>query len=276
MSRRIQSRFHLLRQQGRKALIPFVTAGDPNPEVTLPLMQALVTSGADIIELGVPFSDPMADGPIIQRAGERALQHRVNLRLVLDLVRDFRRTDNSTPVVLMGYLNPIEMMGYETFADQAAAAGVDGVLVVDSPPEEGTKLLEALNRYGIAHIFLIAPTTSDDRIASICTKASGFVYYVSIKGVTGAAHLDLGSIAEKLSTIRGFTDLPLGVGFGIKDAATAAAIAAVADAVIVGSAIVKRIEDLTATPLDIPTRIGAFVTELRRAMDATTLGEPGA
>lgn len=274
MSRRIQSRFHLLRQQGRKALIPFVTAGDPNPEVTLPLMQALVAAGADIIELGEPFSDPMADGPIIQRASERALQHRVNLRLVLDMVREFRRTDDSTPVVLMGYLNPIEIMGHETFANQAAAAGVDGILVVDSPPEEGTKLLEALNRYGIAHIFLIAPTTSDERIAWICTKASGFVYYVSIKGVTGATHLDLGPVAEKLATIRGFTDLPLGVGFGIKDAATAAAVAAIADAVIVGSAIVKRIEDLATSPAEIPTRIGDFVTELRQAMDTTTLVDP--
>jgi len=231
-------------------------------------MHALVAAGADIIELGVPFSDPMADGPVIQRASERALEHRVSLRQVLGMVREFRHNDAATPVVLMGYLNPIEIMGYQRFAEEAAGAGVDGVLIVDLPPEEGGELLPSLETTGLAPIFLIAPTTSSARIARICAAARGFVYYVSLKGVTGAGHLDMEAVAGKLSEIRALTELPVGVGFGISDAATAGRVAEVADAVIVGSAIVRLVEELASSPERIPQRVGDFVAELRQAIDA--------
>lgn len=267
---RIARRFSELRAEGRSALIPYMTAGDPEPGVTVPLMHALVEAGADIIELGVPFSDPMADGPVIQRAAERALRHHVSLRQVLDMVRDFRRTDNDTPVVLMGYLNPIEVMGYEAFASAAAEAGVDGALTVDLPPEEADELLAALRPRGIDPIFLLAPTTAPERMARICDTAGGFVYYVSIKGVTGAAHLDTNDVAMRLEEVRKHTALPIGVGFGIHDAASAARIATVADAVIVGSALVSRIGALDGQPERIPAAAAEFIHELRRAMDAAT------
>jgi tryptophan synthase alpha chain len=265
---RLASRFAALRQAGRKALIPFVTAGDPHRAVTVPLMHDLVAAGADVIELGVPFSDPMADGPVIQRASERALVHHTSLRDVLDMVQAFRAQDGETPVVLMGYLNPIEVMGYRAFAEAAAAAGVDGVLTVDLPPDEGHDLLVALRAVDLDPIYLIAPTSGPDRIAKICSAASGFVYYVSLKGVTGAAHLDLGPVAEKLAAIRQQTTLPVGVGFGIKDAETAARVAKVADAVIVGSALVSRIEDLADRPDEIGAALGAVLRDMRSAMDA--------
>jgi tryptophan synthase alpha chain len=271
---RVSGMFERLKGQGRTALIPFVTAGDPEPTVTVPLMHAMVASGADLIELGVPFSDPIADGPVIQRATERALAHGVSLRKVLEMVRAFRETDRVTPVVLMGYLNPIEVMGYSAFATQAGAAGVDGALVVDVPPEEGADLVAALKAEGLDLVYLLAPTSTADRIAAIGAAASGFVYYVSVKGVTGAGHLDVAEVARRLAPIRDHIRLPLGVGFGIKDGETAAAMARVADAVIVGSAIVARMEQLAGTPAAIPGAIAGFIRTLRGAIDAAA--KPGA
>ncbi|MGB5734431.1 MAG: tryptophan synthase subunit alpha [Thiohalocapsa sp.] len=264
---RIRGMFDRLRAEGRTALIPFVTAGDPSPDVTVPLMHRMVAAGADLIELGVPFSDPIADGPVIQRATERALARGVRLRDVLDIVRAFREEDGKTPVVLMGYLNPIEIMGTETFAAAAADAGVDGALVVDVPPEEGHDLVTALRARELDLVYLLAPTSDAERIERIGAVASGFVYYVSVKGVTGAGNLDVDAVAAKLGEIRARIDLPVGVGFGIKDAAGAASVAGVADAVIVGSAIVQRIEDLADAPSRIPDTIGDFIGELRSAID---------
>ena len=264
---RIAECFARLRREQRKALIPYITAGDPNPKVTVPLLHALVEAGADIVELGVPFSDPMADGPVIQAACERALAHHVSLRQILDMVREFRTRDRKTPLVLMGYLNPVEVMGYKAFATQAAEAGVDGVLTVDLPPEEAGPLVQELRHQNIDPIFLLAPTSSAERIAKICASASGFVYYVSLKGVTGAATLDVQSVAAKLEQIRRITDLPVGVGFGIRDGATAARVAAVADAVVVGSALVSKIGALAGMPDKIPAEAAAALAEMRRAMD---------
>lgn len=264
---RLQQKFADLKAAGRKALIPFITAGDPRPEITVPLMHALVAAGADVIELGVPFSDPMADGPVIQRASERALEHHVSLRNVLEMVRTFREQDAGTPVVLMGYLNPVEAMGYAAFAAAAADAGVDGLLTVDIPPEEAGELLAALKPAAIDPIFLLSPTTADGRIATICRAASGFVYYVSVKGVTGAAHLDMDGVRAQVERIRVHTGLPVGVGFGIKDAASARAVAQVADAVIVGSALVRRIEELRDDPDTLLAQTAGLIGELRRALD---------
>lgn len=238
---RIQQTFAAL--DGAKALIPYITVGDPNTETTLALMHSLVENGADILELGVPFSDPMADGPTIQRAAERALANRVSLTDVLDVVRAFRQTNATTPVVLMGYLNPIHKMGYQAFAKAASQAGVDGVLTVDSPVETITPLRDELNARGIDCIFLIAPTTTEQRIQTIAKLAGGFVYYVSLKGVTGAASLDTEEVSRKIELLRKYIDIPIGVGFGINNAESARKISAVADAVIVGSRIVKEIEN---------------------------------
>lgn len=265
---RIAARFAALAKTGRKALIPFVTAGDPNPEVTVPLMHAMVAAGADIIELGVPFSDPMADGPVIQAACERALKHQVSLRKVLNMVQQFRDQDKDTPVILMGYLNPVEVMGYATFAQAAQSAGVDGVLSVDLPPEEADAFLMELKKAAIDPIFLLSPSTSDQRVRKIAAVASGFLYYVSFKGVTGANRLDVGAVAAKLSSIRKLTQLPLGVGFGIRDAQSAADVSAVADAVVVGSALVTRIAELTNQPEKIAATVSAVLAEMRQAMDA--------
>ncbi len=265
---RIADVFADLRARGRTALIPFVTAGDPSPDFTLPMMHAMVEAGADIIELGVPFSDPMADGPVVQRASERALEHHVSLRDVIDMVRQFRRENSSTPVVLMGYLNPLEAMGYQAFAEQAAAAGVDGVLTVDIPPEEGATFVPAMQARGIDPIFLLAPTSHRARIERIVAAASGFIYYVSLKGVTGAANLSLDTVRDKIAEIRECTDLPVGVGFGIKDAAMAQAMARFADAVVVGSALVSRIEANSAEPARAMAEIQAVLAQMRAAMDA--------
>ena len=265
---RIGGRFDTLRKAGRKALIPFITAGDPSPGITVSLMRTLVDAGADLIELGVPFSDPMADGPVIQRASERALAHGVGLHHVLDMVREFRQPDTTTPVILMGYLNPIEVMGYESFAAAAAAAGVDGTLTVDMPPEESHDLITALKSNGLDPIYLVAPTSTVERIQRITTAASGFVYYVALKGVTGAANLDLQAVADKLAEIRAVTDLPLGVGFGIKDANTAAQVAKIADAAVVGSALVARVEANAATPDRIADELRDLMVNMRTAMDA--------
>ena len=267
---RIAARFESLGQQARTALIPYVTGGDPQPSVTVPLMHALVDAGADLLELGVPFSDPMADGPVIQAACERALEHHVSLHQVLDMVREFRAEDEQTPVVLMGYLNPIEAMGYETFARQAVAAGVDGVLTVDLPPEEAHDLVVQMKAVGLDPIFLAAPTSSDERIRRMAQSGGGFLYYVSFKGVTGANRLDVEAVAEKLDQIRADTDLPVGVGFGIRDAASAASVARVADAVVVGSALVSRIAELADQPDRIATHAPRVIAEMRAAMDAVS------
>jgi tryptophan synthase alpha chain len=264
---RIGTRFQQLRAQRRKALIPYVTAGDPRPELTVPLLHSLVNAGADVVEIGVPFSDPMADGPVIQAACERALAHHVSLHDVLDMVRVFRRQDDATPVVLMGYLNPIEVWGYEAFATAAADAGVDGVLTVDMPPEEGGSLMMALHNQGLDTIFLLSPTSSPSRIQKVCRSASGFLYYVSFKGVTGANRLDVNAVAGKLEEIRKYTGLPVGVGFGIRDPESAAQIARIADAVVVGSALVGRIADLVDEPEAIAPVLSETLSAMRTAID---------
>ena len=271
---RIKHCFAELHAAGRKALIPFVTAGDPDPALTVPLMHAMVEAGADIIELGVPFSDPMADGPVIQRASERALEHHVSLRDVLAMVAEFRARDARTPLVLMGYLNPVEVMGYAAFAEAARQAGVDGVLTVDLPPEEAEECTGELRARDIDPIFLLAPTTDQARIKRICDAASGYVYYVAVKGVTGAGNLDVQAVARKLEQIRALSDLPVGVGFGIKDASSAAAVAAVADAVVVGSALVQQVERAqslgqgTGQHDTITAGITGLLAQMRAAMDA--------
>lgn len=265
---RISGCFETLGKCGRKALVPYITAGDPEPDVTVPLMHALVTAGADLVEVGVPFSDPMADGPVIQAACERALAHKMTLHRVLELVTQFRKEDTGTPVILMGYLNPIEVMGYEVFAERSAKAGVDGVITVDLPPEEAVDLVAALRRHEVDPIFLLAPTSTDERIQKICEMASGFIYYVSFKGVTGANRLDVNAVAEKLQQIRGHTELPVGVGFGVRDPETAAQVAAVADAVVVGSVLVKKLAELVDTPGKIAPDVAALLSELRQAMDS--------
>jgi len=267
---RIAQKFEALKQDGRRALIPYIAAGDPEPWITVPLMHALVKNGADILELGVPFSDPMADGPVIQRAAERALKYKISLTNVLAMVREFREKDKTTPVVLMGYLNPIEVLGYARFAKEAAAAGVDGVLTVDLPPEEADVFQPAMKAQGLDTIFLLAPTSPVERIKLIAKAASGFIYYVSLRGVTGAANLDVREVAAKLKEIRGHTKLPLGVGFGIGSPEAAAQVAEFADAVIVGSAVVKRMEEMAAKPDKILTEVPAFIARLREAMDQTT------
>jgi len=267
---RIADRFASLRAQGRRALIPYIAAGDPESRVTVPLMHALVESGADLLELGVPFSDPMADGPVIQRASERALRHDITLTQVLGMVREFRARDDGTPVILMGYLNPVEVMGYERFAREAAAAGVDGVLTVDMPPEESGAFTSALRAHGLDGIYLLAPTSTDTRIRRIVERATGFIYYVSLRRVTGASHVDLAEVSSKLQKIRRHTPLPVGVGFGISTPETAAAVAEFADAVIVGSAIVRRMEESAGQPDKILTDVPAFLAQLRQAMDRAT------
>ncbi len=262
---RIQAIFDRLKQQRRKALIPFFTAGDPNPALTVPLMHTLVEAGADIIELGVPFSDPMADGPTIQRASERALKHHVGLHHVLDMVAEFRSSDAVTPIVLMGYGNPIEAMGWGTFAQRCAEAGVDGVLTVDFPPEESHEAFAHLTKYGIDPIFLLAPTSTDARVARVAKQARGYVYYVSLKGVTGAGHLDLAAIEQKIPQLRKHINLPIGVGFGIRDAVTALAVAKLCDGVVVGSRIVQEIEN--STEQNVVANVSKLVKELRQAVD---------
>lgn len=263
---RIQSCLSALAAKQKKGLIPFITAGDPAPELTVPLMHALVAGGADIIELGVPFSDPMADGPVIQRASERALLHGVGLRDVLQFVREFRSTNSTTPVVLMGYANPIERLGQANFIAQAAAAGVDGVLVVDYPPEECEEFAAMMQQSGMDTIFLLAPTSTDERIALVGKIASGYVYYVSLKGVTGSGSLDLDAVASMIPRIKKHVKIPVGVGFGIRDGATARAIASVSDAVVIGSRIIQELEN---TPTEnAAAAVQAFISGVRDALDA--------
>ncbi|WP_128597980.1 tryptophan synthase subunit alpha [Paraburkholderia kirstenboschensis] len=262
---RIKNTFAALSAQGKKGLIPFMTAGDPDPARTVEFMHALAAGGADVIELGVPFSDPMADGPVIQQSSERALAHGVSLRRVIADVKRFRETNDTTPVVLMGYANPIERMGAEAFAKAANEAGVDGVLVVDYPPEECANFAE-MRSAGIDPIFLLAPTSTDERIAEVGKIASGYVYYVSLKGVTGAANLDVSSIASKIPAIKSRVPLPVGVGFGIRDAETARLVAEVSDAVVIGSRIVQLLEQ--TAPEAAAGTLTRFVAEVREALDS--------
>ena len=261
---RIARTFERLRAERRAALVPFVTAGDPSPEHTVDMIRALVAGGADVVELGVPFSDPMADGPTIQRSSERALRAGAGLAHVIDAVARYRREDDETPIVLMGYANPVERMGIEGFAAQAAAAGVDGVLIVDYPPEESGPWLQALARAGMDPIFLLSPTSSDDRIDLVAKVASGYIYYVSLKGVTGASHIDTAEVQRMLTRIRARTAVPVGVGFGIRDPETAKAIAGFADAVVIGSRIVEEIE--RTAPEEAAERAGALLSQFRAAI----------
>ena len=262
---RIAKQFELLHDKGRKALIPFVTAGDPDRDVTVPLMHALVEAGVDVIELGVPFSDPMADGPVIQRANERALKAGIRLKDVIAMVAEFRQRDDATPVVLMGYANPVERMGYHEFCRTAVSAGVDGVLVVDYPPEESGELIELLQRHAIDPIFLLSPTSTDERIDRVAQVASGYIYYVSLKGVTGAANIDLADIAARIPNIKARCGVPVGVGFGIRDGETARAVSKIADAVVIGSRIVQEME--TSLRQAMVGNIRDLVAGIRTAMD---------
>ena len=262
---RIQGCFEALAKAKRKALIPYITAGDPHPSLTVPLMRALVESGADILELGVPFSDPMADGPVIQRSGERALKYGVGLSNVLSMVKDFRKSDDATPVVLMGYANPIEAMGTEKFAAAAKAAGIDGVIVVDYPPEECLEFSALMQRSDIDPIFLLAPTSTKKRIDEVARSGSGYLYYVSLRGVTGAANIDLSDVAAHIPQIRKATRLPIGVGFGIRDAESARRVAQTADAVVIGSRIIQEIEG--GRPEEAVMRVKNFLKPIRQALD---------
>lgn len=262
---RIQSTLAALAANNKKGLIPFITAGDPSPDLTVPLMHALVAGGADILELGVPFSDPMAEGPVIQRACERALKFNVGMRDVLDFVSEFRKTNTTTPVVLMGYANPIERMGQTAFVLAAKAAGVDGTIVVDYPPEECEEFAATLKANDMDPIFLLAPTSTEERIQQVAKFGSGFSYYVSLKGVTGAANIDIDEVSQRIAAIRQHVKLPIGVGFGIRDAATAKAVAAVSDAVVIGSRIIQELEN---TPREHAVEaVQTFIAGIRKALD---------
>jgi tryptophan synthase alpha chain len=263
---RLASCFQTLRTQGRKALITYIAGGDPSAELTVPLMHQLAQSGANILELGIPFSDPMADGPVIQRAAERGIANGVGLRRCLDMVEQFRRTDAVTPVVLMGYANPIEHLGQDVFIQRAAQAGVDGVIVVDYPPEESEDFSRRLQAAGIDMIYLVAPTTTETRMAQVAAHGGGFIYYVSLKGITGAGHLDTRAVAERLPVIRRHSSLPLAVGFGIRDGATARAVAQVADAVVVGSRLIQELENL-GPGQDPLAAVHHLVSDIRSAID---------
>ena len=263
---RIAPTFAALQASGRKALIPYITSGDPFADATIDIMLAMAEAGADVIELGVPFSDPMADGPVIQKAGERALARGIGMPQVLDFVRGFRLKNDRTPVVLMGYANPIERYGVERFVADAKAAGVDGVLVVDYPPEECEAFAATLKSNGIDPIFLLAPTSTEARMQHVGRIASGYVYYVSLKGVTGAGHLDTAAVAAMIPRIKTFVKLPVGVGFGIRDAKTAQAVAAVSDAVVIGTALVQLLE--TRTRDNVAAAAGEFIAEIRKALDS--------
>ncbi|HUR40855.1 MAG TPA: tryptophan synthase subunit alpha [Verrucomicrobiae bacterium] len=265
---RLQGVFKALREAKRAALVPYITAGDPHPRHTVKLMHALVEGGADVLELGVPFSDPMADGPVIQLACERALVHGTHLWQVLDMVAAFRKKDQRTPVVLMGYLNPIETRGLEAFARKARLAGVDGVLVVDLAIEEAPEFAPALRAEGLDNIFLVAPTSTPARIQAIAREAAGYLYYVALKGVTGAASLDVRSVAGAVEEIRRHTRLPVAVGFGVRDARTAAQVGAVADAVVVGSALVAEVQKHAKKPAPLAGVLTRKLRAMRRALDA--------
>ena len=262
---RIADTFAALAKQGKKGLIPYIMAGDPSPALTVLLMHTLVEGGADVIELGVPFSDPMADGPVIQRAAERAILNGVGLHQTLTLLREFRQTNQTTPVVLMGYANPIECMGVDAFVAAAGEAGADGVLVVDYPPEESAAFAQQLRAVDIDPIYLLAPTSTEERIAAVAKVASGYLYYVSLKGVTGAGHLDLHEVAQRIPQIRAKTGLPVGVGFGIRDASTAERLAGMADAVVVGSRLIDAITNVS--PSNAPAALLEVMRGIRAGVD---------
>ncbi|MGZ8151741.1 MAG: tryptophan synthase subunit alpha [Methylovulum sp.] len=264
---RLAATFEELAKSGRKALIPFITAGDPHPDFTVPLMHAMVEAGVDVIELGVPFSDPMADGPVIQRASERALAHKMSLRRTLAVAMEFRRTNQHTPVVLMGYLNPIEAMGYEDFANAAQRAEVDGVLTVDLPPEEGEQCSALLKARDIDPIFLLAPNSTEERIRKMDAVGSGYLYYVSLKGVTGAGNIDTANVEAKLEQLRANTRLPVAIGFGVKDAQTAKTVANLGDGVVIGSALISKIEANLDNPEQGRKEIIELLASMRHAMD---------
>lgn len=263
---KISALFQQLKDDGKKGLIPFITAGDPKPALTVELMHALVRGGADVIELGVPFSDPMADGPVIQRSSERALTHGVTLRHCLEMVKAFRKGDANTPVVLMGYANPVEQMGATRFASEAKAAGVDGVLIVDYPPEECVEFAQQMRAAGVDPIFLLAPTSSPARILEAAKIASGYIYYVSLRGVTGASHLNTQDVASIIPQIRAATSIPIAVGFGINDAASAKAVSNTADAVVIGSRIIRLLEEAPAE--EAVQSLENFIREIRVALDS--------
>ena len=262
---RITNTFIKLKEKNKKALIPYITAGDPHPDLTLSMMHALVDSGADMIELGIPFSDPMADGPTIQRASERALAHHVGLSHVFKMVNAFREKDTQTPIILMGYANPIEAIGAEAFVERAKTADVDGIITVDYPPEECMQFTKLLKEKNIDSIFLLSPTSELNRVKLIIEQASGFLYYVSLKGVTGAANIDIEQVKSKVGMIRELTDLPIGVGFGVRDAATAKEVAKISDAVVVGSRIVQEIEN--SNQENLIQNISKLMQELREAVN---------
>ena len=265
---RLSTRLNEIRESGGKALVAYLVAGDPTPETTVPLMHDMAAAGVDVFELGMPFSDPEAEGPIIQLAHERALKHRISLKVCLEMVHEFRKDNTATPVILMGYLNPIEKMGYEAFAFASASAGVDGTIIVNLPPEEAGDLSEQLAEQNIETVYLLAPTTTDERAKRICEASRGFVYYVSLKGTTGAATLDPADVSEKMARFRGFSKLPVMVGFGIKDGTSARAVADVSDGAVVGSAIVKIMGEYENNPEQLQNQVKALVLELRSALDA--------
>lgn len=264
---RLAATFEALSKSGRKALVPFITAGDPSPDFTLPMMHAMVEAGVDVIELGIPFSDPMADGPVIQRASERALEHKMSLRRTLAIAAEFRKTNQHTPIVLMGYVNPIEAMGYEDFANAAQRADIDGVLTVDLPPEEADECVALLKARDIDPIFLLAPNSTNERIKKMDAAGSGYLYYVSLKGVTGAGHLDVADVESKLNQIRANTRLPVAIGFGVKDAQTAKTVASLGDGVVVGSALISKIEANLDDPERAKKEIVELLVAMRQAMD---------
>jgi tryptophan synthase alpha chain len=266
MSQRIDSCFQKARESGRKVLIPFITAGDPDPSFTVGLMHSLVRHGADLLELGIPFSDPMADGPVIQASSERAVAKGVGLEQVLDWVSHFRRDNRDTPVVLMGYMNPFERFGYESLAEASASAGVDGILLVDCPPEEMHGLQDSLDEQGVYAIRLVAPTTTHERLQRIAASARGFIYYVSFKGTTGAGKLDTAALAEPVRQIRSASNLPVAVGFGIKDAESARAVADSADAIVMGSALVEQLSTCVALEEAVKV-VGDVLGPVRQALD---------
>ena len=265
---RLKTTFDRLKQAGKKGLVPYITAGDPTRESVVALMHALVKNGADVIELGVPFSDPMADGPVIQRSSERALARHVTLHDCLDWVAEFRKSDATTPIVLMGYANPVERFGVDAFVKAAKAAGVDGTIIVDYPPEECEEFSGLLRAQEMDPIFLLAPTSTDQRMKDVARLGSGYLYYVSLRGVTGAGHLDPQAVAERVAHIRSFTSMPIGVGFGISDAASAVAVAGAADAVVIGSALIRLMEDAQAKSQDPIQKAGEFMAGIRKALDA--------
>lgn len=261
---KIKSVFDSLDKKQSKALIPFITAGDPNPEITIEILHTLVDAGADMIELGIPFTDPMADGPVIQRASERAIANNVGIKKTIEIVKEFRQKNKHTPIILMGYANPMEAIGIDLFIQLIHEAHVDGVITVDYPPEEAKSFVEKLKEKNIDTIFLLSPTTEDKRIKLIIEQATGFIYYVSLKGVTGSANIDIDQVTERVRNIKRYTKLPIGVGFGVRDAKTAKEVALISDAVVIGSRIVQEIEN--SSRADLISNIKKLMTEMKQAI----------